>query len=176
MLGGEQTPALLVTGSHGMEFPLDDPRQLPHQGALLCHDWPGHAAWGGRPIPEEFYLAGDHLAAGADLRGMIAFFFACYGAGTPQLDDFSRQAFKERMPIASQPFVADLPRKMLSHPRGALAVIGHIDRAWTFSYDWPGAVRSEPSSRARSSACWMGIRLGPRWSISTGAGPSWRQF
>jgi hypothetical protein len=140
LLGGPDTPALLVTGSHGMEFPLDDPRQLPHQGALLCQDWPGRAAWGRKPIGQDLYFAGDDLASDANLLGLLAFFFACYGAGTPQLDDFSKQAFKDRLPIAPFPFMANLPQKMLSHPRGgALAVIGHIERAWTFSFDWPGA-------------------------------------
>jgi hypothetical protein len=139
LLGGLQTPALLVTASHGMEFPLNDPHQLPHQGALLCRDWPGRAAWGNNPIPEDFYFSGDHLASDANLQGLIAFFFACYGAGTPDLDDFSRQAFKERMPIAPLPFIANLPKQMLALKNGALAIIGHIERAWTFSFDWPGA-------------------------------------
>ena len=69
-----------------------------------------------------------HVLAGQDdanMLGTIAFLFACYGAGTPQLDDFSKQAFKDRMPIAPFSFLANLPKKMLGHPRGgALAVIG----------------------------------------------------
>lgn len=139
LLGGANTPALLMTGSHGMEFPLNDPRQLRHQGALLCQDWPGKATWGKKAIPQDFYFAGDDLTSDANLFGLLAFFFACYGAGTPQLDDFAKQAFKDRVPIAPFPFTAKLPQKMLSHPRGgALAVIGHIERAWTFSFDWPG--------------------------------------
>jgi hypothetical protein len=140
LLGGPETPALLVTASHGMEFPLNDPRQLPHQGALLCQDWPGRDAWGRKPIGQDFYFAGDDLAADANLLGLLAFFFACYGAGTPELDEFSKQAFKDRMPIAPFSFMANLPKKMLGNPRGgALAVIGHIERAWTFSFDWPDA-------------------------------------
>jgi hypothetical protein len=143
LLGGPQTPALLMTASHGLEFPLTDPKHfhhLPHQGALLCRDWPGRAAWGRKPISPDFYFAGDDLTGSENLLGLMAFFFACYGAGTPQLDEFSKQAFKDRMPIAPFPFVAHLPKKMLGLPRGgALAVIGHIERAWTFSFHWPHA-------------------------------------
>ena len=38
LLGGDQTPSLLFTASHGMKFAKDSKRQLPHQGALLCQD------------------------------------------------------------------------------------------------------------------------------------------
>ena len=139
LLGGDETPALLFTSSHGMKFDLGSDRQLPHQGALLCGDWPGPEAWAG-PIPHDHYFAGEDLSHNGNLLGQIAFFFACYGAGTPLHDEFSKLAFKQRTEIAPHPFMAQLPSNMIAHPRGgALAVIGHVERAWSNSYTWPGA-------------------------------------
>ncbi|MBN1580023.1 MAG: hypothetical protein JXA89_04925 [Anaerolineae bacterium] len=136
LLGGDLalTPALLMTASHGMEFKKDDPgKQKKYQGALLCQDWGGPGA--GRVDEGEFrnyYFAGEDLAPDANLLGMIAFLFACYGGGTPQLDQFAMQAFKKREAIAPEGFVANLPQEMLKH--GALAVMGHVERAWGYSF------------------------------------------
>ncbi|UCG25759.1 MAG: hypothetical protein JSW55_07160, partial [Chloroflexota bacterium] len=137
ILLGDKTPAFLFSASHGMGFPNGDRRQAAQQGALLLGDWGGP---GSGPIKRDWYFAADDLDETSNLLGLIAFFFACYGGGTPQYDEFAKQAFKERAEIAPSNFLAQLPTKMLSRPRGgALAVVGHVERAWGFSFVWPGA-------------------------------------
>ena len=161
MMGGDQTPALLFTASHGMGFPMGHKAQIPHQGALLCDDWPGPNEHKGL-IPQDFFFAGDDIDSGADLRGLISFFFACYGGGTPKYDAFSHTGFSnERKEIAPSDFIANLPKKMLSHPNGgALATIGHVERAWGYSFMAPG-VRSHISVfEDVMSALMNGARVG----------------
>jgi hypothetical protein len=131
-------PALLFTASHGMGFPCGAAGQRERQGALLCQDWAGP----GHPVAREHYFAGEDLPAQADLRGMIGVFFACYGGGTPTRDEFTRRALGEAKAkeLAPASLIARLPQRMLGHPAGgALAVVGHVDRAWGSTFLWVDA-------------------------------------
>lgn len=159
LLTGAEPPSLLLTAGHGMTFPNGHPGQLAHQGALLCQDWPGSGAWKAA-IPQDFYLAGDDLPAASGPAGTIAFLFACYGAGTPRDDDFLQ---REGAPVRIAPdaFVAGLPRRMLGHPSGAaLAVIGHVERAMSYSFAWPRAGRQLDVFRSAFSTLLSGGRVG----------------
>lgn len=133
---GKRPPALLFTASHGVGFNSGSASQRACQGAILCQDFPGV---GVGALHEDHYFAGRDIATSADLRGLISFHFACYGLGTPRYDNFAAHAGNRRQrtarqEIAPQPFVAELPRRMLGRERGALACIGHVDRAWSSSF------------------------------------------
>jgi hypothetical protein len=120
-------PSFLFTASHGMGgWPKGDARQRPGQGALLCQDWPGF----GR-IKPDYYLAAADVEADARLQGLIAFVFACYGAGTPRYDPFLKDLAGGPVEVAAAPFVSALAQRLLAG--GALAVIGHVERAWAYS-------------------------------------------
>jgi hypothetical protein len=123
-------PALLFTGSHGMGFHLNDPRLPEAQGALVCQDWAG---WG--KISENDWFAARDVPADAQVHGLIHFFFACYGAGCPQIDDFFSRPGQQPEQISPRALIAKLPQKLLAHPNGgALAALGHVDRAWSYSF------------------------------------------
>jgi hypothetical protein len=136
LLGGPSPPRLLFSASHGLGFPSGHPEQPGGQGALVCQDWggPGH----GPLSSDQWFGAADVRESEADLTGMVAFLFACFGAGTPRDNDFGRAHFSAG-PLAPAPFVAALPRALLGREGGALAVVGHVDRAWAYSFMWPGA-------------------------------------
>lgn len=124
-----RTPAVVFSASHGMGWPLGHPRQRTDGGALLCQDWPGIGA----VAPEHYYAAAD-VGPEARLGGMITIHFACYGAGTPETDRFLHKPGAPPPQIAPQAFIAALPQRLLAHPSGgALACIGHVERAWGYS-------------------------------------------
>jgi len=126
---GTKPPSLIFTASHGMGFPSGHPDQSGSQGALLCQDWPAVGS-----ISPAHYLSGADVPADARLHGVVTFHFACYGAGTPSHDRFIHKPGKQPPAIAPRPFVASLPKRLLAHPSGgALACIGHVERAWGYS-------------------------------------------
>jgi len=153
LLNGDQLPALLFTASHGMEFSSpDDPDLLRYQGALVCQDWPGPGGKKGLDF-KDFCFSADDVEDKANLLGLIAFHFACFSAGSPRLDDFAlglRPRSSER--VAPRAFVAHLPQRLLSNPRGgALAVLGHIDRAWSYSISYSDAKNNKHLGTFRST-------------------------
>jgi hypothetical protein len=159
LLSGGDRPDFLFTASHGMGFPRDHDLQLRHQGSILCQDWPGPLRWN-KPIPSDFYYSADDLDD-PDLSGLISFHFACYGAGTPLHDDYWSPESGESSMIASKPFVAGLPSKLLgSTGGGALACIGHVDRAWGYSFMWPGAGQQLQPFEDSISSILDGIPIG----------------
>jgi hypothetical protein len=122
-------PALLVSGTHGMEFESGDVRQSEAQGALVCQDWPGYGS-----INAGDWFAARDIPQSARLAGIIHFCFACYSAGCPREDNFARTPAGPRQ-IAAHPMIARLPQALLAHPGGgALASVGHIDRAWAYTF------------------------------------------
>jgi hypothetical protein len=135
LLGGALKPSLLFTATHGLAFERHDPRHALHQGALLCQDSPGPALLRrGDPLPPEHYVQADDIDANADVAGLIAFFFGCYTAGTPARGGVLSAHLREPV-LALNEFPARLPQRLLAHPRGgALAVIGHVDQAWSTSF------------------------------------------
>lgn len=127
-------PALVFSASHGLCCANGSAAQRARQGALVTADWTGGA------IGPASTIAADDITDAAAIHGLVAFVFACYGAGTPEVDQFSADlaAAAAPAPIAPEPFIAALPQRLLGHGGGgALAVIGHVERAWGYSIQPP---------------------------------------
>ena len=91
--------------------------------------------WDG-PILPDHYFAADDVGSDAGVLGLIAMHFACFGAGVPgsTTSGTSRRPSRRRSPRVRSWRPA---RRLLSHPKGgALAVVGHVDRAWGYSFNW----------------------------------------
>lgn len=126
---GAGTPSLLFSGSHGMHFRPDDPRQSAAQGAIVCQDWGGFGA-----ISEDHWFGAADVPAAAKVHGMMHVLFACHGGGCTEFDNFDRMNNQPGR-IAPKAFFSKLPQKLLAHPNGgALAVLAHIERAWTYAF------------------------------------------
>ena len=145
-------PSVLFTMSHGMGAPRrgwsSAEEQRLRQGAMSL---------GG-----EGTLEASALATTPFLPGGLWFFLACFGAGTPSRSVYYPWLARlhaageysgrlERLLAAlpregERPFVAALPQAALANPHGPLAVMGHVDLAWTYSFQEMGrAARDRPS-------------------------------
>jgi hypothetical protein len=146
-------PAVLLSISHGAGAPragwssLDAQRRL--QGAMSLGK-------GGK-------LTADDVAGRPFLPGGVWLMFACFGAGTPgesayrpwlecllELGQFGGEIepVLRSLPAAGEPgFISALPKALLANPDGPIAFIGHIDLAWSYSFqelDAPRGPRNRP--------------------------------
>jgi hypothetical protein len=144
--------SLLFTVSHGLGAPKGGWKTVEEQRALQ----------GAMHLGAHGRLEASSLASTPFLPGGIWFYLACFGAGTPArsayhpwlsqlrgVGEFSGRLERvlESLPReCEQPFVAALPQAVLANPEGPLAVVGHADLAWTYSFQDMGRDgRSRPS-------------------------------
>ncbi|HEX8706082.1 MAG TPA: hypothetical protein VF815_45025 [Myxococcaceae bacterium] len=145
-------PSVLFTMSHGMGAPRRGWSSVEEQ----------RARQGAMSLGGEGTLEASALATTPFLPGGLWFFLACFGGGTPARSFYYpwlarlREAGEypgrlERLLAAlpkegERPFVAALPQAALANPHGPLAVMAHVDLAWTYSFqDMGRAARDRPS-------------------------------
>jgi hypothetical protein len=122
--------AVIYTATHGAARPaagLDAQRET--NGAIVCTPEPGATA-------QSLVAASDIPADTPVAEGAIVFQFGCFSAGTPAESDYAHWLGRERL-NAQADFVAALPNRLLSHPRGPVAFVGHVDLAWIHAFDDP---------------------------------------
>ncbi len=156
LLTGSQAPDLLFTASHGIGG-RSAHRDLA--GGLLCQDWPGPLAVRG-PLDEAQYLAAHHLPVRSRIGPKVVFSFACFGAGTPRVSDYPGGPDGDAE-LTTAGFTARLPQRLLGAPAGgALAFVGHVDRAWSCSFLWKGLAAQVTPFHSTLLALMDGARLG----------------
>ncbi|MEO8449506.1 MAG: hypothetical protein ABI647_06940 [Gemmatimonadota bacterium] len=126
-----RNPAIVYTASHGLGAtgkPFDV--KLRYNGSICCQ-------------PETVFGMNDLFGAGdvpSDaepfLEGSVFFQFACYGYGTPAVSEYAHWLKKppKDPQLAERDFVAALPKRLLAHPRGPIAFIGHLDTAFLHGF------------------------------------------
>ena len=125
-------PSVVFTGSHGSEFAMptvaaDIEDQRKRQGALITQEWtPGSA------VSAACQFTADDIPAQNQLPGMMIFMFACYSVGCPATDNYYFNPNGSPIQAAPAPLISLLAQKLLAN--GALAVIGHIDRAFPYGF------------------------------------------
>jgi hypothetical protein len=142
-LVAERHPSVLFSMSHGMGPPRRrswSPAEARELQGAMC-------------FGSEGPLRPSDVAKGPFLPGGLWFYFACFGAGVPGesayrhwLDMLAQhgmaglgnlQAVLQGL-AAGSGFTSGIAQAALANPDGPLAVLGHVDLAWSCSYEVPG--------------------------------------
>ena len=120
--------------AHGLAFKMGNPRQSTHQSSIVCSDWPGL----GSILPEHI-LGPDEIGTNCNLHGSIMVLFVEHSAGTPKFSDFNPGG-GEVQQLATDAMLSPFSTRLLSLPLGPLAIIGHVDVFFAYSFmdDWSG--------------------------------------
>jgi hypothetical protein len=133
-------PSVLLSVSHGMGPPRRR-RWSPAEARELQ---------GAMSFGAEGALEVRDLASAPFLPGGLWIYFACFGAGTPRtsayhhwLQMLADQGMTELGPVNETlrgldeggGFVSGLGKAALANPSGPLALLSHIDLAWSYSYE-----------------------------------------
>ncbi|WP_437626132.1 hypothetical protein [Sorangium sp. So ce1151] len=170
--GASGRPSVLLSVSHGLGpprrgFRSEDERQR-RQGALL--------------LGRGEVLDAERMRGQRFLPGGLWFCMACFGAGTPsasayhawiaQLAKEGACGGKAELVLQSlpgpgnRPFVAAMPQAALASPEGPLAVIGHMDLAWTYSFS--SASNPAESRKSRILSALRVMARGSRAGVALG--------
>ncbi len=154
--GAGERPSVLLSVSHGLGPPRggfrSDEERWQRQGAMV--------------IEHSEILDAERLRGQTFLPGGMWFYLACFGAGTPAASAYhawlsqlsgadaysgSVGAVLRALPAeGDRPFIAALPQAALANPRGPLAVIGHLDLAWTYGFSGTKKLSESRKSRILS--------------------------
>lgn len=130
----ENAPGVILFAGHSLIFPPDAERQVRQQGGLVCAGWggPGHD-----PFDDNLCFLSSDVPEWTDLCGRLVLAYTSFSLGTSVYDPFYKLSDSQQKlgGMASRPFNSHLPQRLLSLSggRGALGVIGWIDRLWGYS-------------------------------------------
>ncbi|WP_158623612.1 C25 family cysteine peptidase [Corallococcus llansteffanensis] len=133
-------PGVLLSVSHGLGAPRQGWSSATEQQSLQ-----GAMCLG----PGEHLRAAD-VASRPFLPGGLWVYLACFGGGTPHHSPYFHwlrrlqesgarigrpEAVLASLPRAGQPpFIAALPQAALANPNGPLALVAHVDLAWSYGF------------------------------------------
>jgi len=121
-------PALVYVAGHGIaavDAPVEE--QRASNGAICC-------ARQSRHFFDDVFSAQDVDLREPLLEGAVVFQFGCHGYGTPATSAYSHWLERKSQLVPGPEFVAALPRRLLEHPRGPIAYLGHVDLAFLHAF------------------------------------------
>ncbi len=139
-LAASDHPTVMFSMSHG----IGPPRGRSYTAEEARH------RQGAMHFGRQGALMPDDVGQGAFLPGGLWLYFACFGAGTPVQSAYRRWlAMLEQNGMTGLGplggvlrgldqgggFVSGIAKAALANPRGPLALIGHVDLAWSYGYE-----------------------------------------